>query len=153
MTVTVNDDNLQHIRAHAREAYPNECCGILVERAGRLEVVRVSNIQDELHEKDPEQFPRTARTAYTMGQESVPILLAAERGELRLVAFYHSHPEHDAYFSAEDRKQAMGGWDEPTYPDAGQIVVSVYAGEVKAIRAFGWKAEDNDFIDANLSVS
>ncbi len=116
-------------------------------------MVRVSNIQDELHEKDPEQFPRTARTAYTMGQESVPILLAADRGELRLVAFYHSHPEHDAYFSAEDRKQAMGGWDEPTYPDAGQIVVSVFAGEVKAIRAFGWKAEDNDFIDANLSVS
>jgi proteasome lid subunit RPN8/RPN11 len=153
MSVTVTEENLEQVKAHAREAYPNECCGILVERGERQEIVRVSNIQDDLHEKDPEQFPRSARTAYTMGQEAVPVLLAAERGELRLLAFYHSHPEHDAYFSAEDRKQAMGGWDEPTYPEAGQIVVSVYAGEVKAVRAFTWKAADNDFADAHLSVS
>ena len=95
---------------------------MIIERNGREEVVRVTNIQNELHEKDPEQFPRTAAIAYTMGPESAPILIAAERGELAVRAFYHSHPEHDSYFSAEDKKQAMGGWDEPNYPQAAQIV-------------------------------
>jgi proteasome lid subunit RPN8/RPN11 len=152
MDVRLDKASYDAILAHARETYPDECCGIIVDRGGREEVVRVTNIQNEMHARDPEQFPRTARTAYSMGSEAAPILLAAERGELRLCAFYHSHPEHDAYFSAEDRKQAFGGWDEPNYPDARQIVISVYGGEVKDTAAFAWDAETRDYVDARLMV-
>lgn len=153
MDVPINKANFDAITAHARQAYPDECCGIIVERGGREEVVRVTNIQNEMHAKDPDQFPRTARTAYSMGSEAAPVLLAAERGELRLLAFYHSHPEHDAYFSAEDRKQAFGGWDEPNYPDARQIVISVYGGEVKNTAVFVWDEQARDFVDASLTVT
>jgi len=151
MSLRISSANLDAIRKHALETYPNECCGIIVERNGQEDVVRVTNLQDELHEKDPTQFPRTAKTAYTMGAEAAPILLAAERGELRLHAFYHSHPEHDAYFSEEDRTQAFGGWDEPNYPNAGQIVISVYGREVKDIAAFLWDEEKRDFVRTELS--
>lgn len=138
------------IEEHAAACYPDECCGMIVERAGVLEVVRVGNIQNERHEQDPELYPRTARTAYSMGPEAVPVLLDAERGLLRLVAFYHSHPEHEAYFSEEDKTSAMGGWDEPSYPDAGQIVLSVREGRVRYAKAFAWDETSRDFLEIPL---
>lgn len=153
MDVRISKTSFDAIVAHARETYPDECCGFIVERDGGEEVVRVTNVQNEMHEKDPEQFPRTAKTAYTMGPDSVPILLAIDRGTLRLRAFYHSHPEHDAYFSAEDRKQAFGSWDEPNFPDAVQIVISVYDRTVKETAAFVWDEKGRDFVAAELKLA
>jgi proteasome lid subunit RPN8/RPN11 len=150
--LTISKETLAAVEAHARATYPDECCGIITERDGREEVVRATNIQDELHAKDPVQFPRTARTAYNMGSECAPVLIAAGRGELRLLAFYHSHPDHDAYFSAEDKKQALGGWEEPGYADAAQIVLSVRAGVVGAAKAFAWDASARDFAEIPLVV-
>ncbi len=140
------------LHAHACATYPDECCGMVVERAGAEQVVRVTNIQNELHAQDPQQFPRTAAIAYTMGREAAPVLMAAERGELTLRAIYHSHPDHDAYFSAEDRTQALGGWDEPNYPAAAQIVMSVRDGEVRATKAFMWDAAQREYVEAPLVV-
>jgi proteasome lid subunit RPN8/RPN11 len=152
MSVTISEAGMEALHAHARDAYPDECCGMVVERDGREEVVPVSNIQDELHAQDPSQFPRTARLAYTMGREAFPILDAVERGNVGLRAFYHSHPDHEAYFSAEDRKQALGGWDEPTYPQAAQIVLSVRAGAVAATKAFAWDANRHEYVEIALRV-
>jgi proteasome lid subunit RPN8/RPN11 len=153
MTFTIQGASLEGLQAHARETYPDECCGMIIECGGREEVVRVTNVQNELHAQDPVQFPRTAQIAYTMGREAAPILMSAERGELQLRAIYHSHPEHDAYFSAEDRKQALGGWDEPNYPQATQIVMSVCQREVRATKAFGWDAARADYVDLELVVT
>ena len=153
MTFTLSQTSLAAIQAHACETYPDECCGMIIECDGREEVVRVTNIQNQLHAQDPEQFPRSAAIAYTMGPQAAPILMRAERGELRLRAIYHSHPEHDAYFSAEDRKQAFGGWDEPNYPQAGQIVMSVRAGEIRATKVFVWDAVAGDFVEMEIGIS
>jgi proteasome lid subunit RPN8/RPN11 len=152
MTVVLLQASLEAMKAHACAAYPEECCGMVVERGGQEEVVRVPNIQNALHARDPEQFPRTAAIAYTMGPEAAPVLLAAERGTARLRAFYHSHPEHDAYFSAEDRTQALGGWDEPNYPHAAQVVMSVRARAVHSIKVFAWDAATRDFVEVPLQV-
>ena len=152
MSFRLTPASLEALHAYARETYPDECCGMVVERAGDERVVRVTNIQNELHAKDPQQFPRTAAIAYTMGREAAPVLMAAERGELTLRAIYHSHPDHDAYFSAEDRTQALGGWDEPNYPQAAQIVISVRGGEVRATKAFTWDATQGDYVETSLVV-
>ena len=152
MSVAISQANLEYLHAHARESYPEECCGMIVERDGREEVMRVTNIQNELHARDPEQFPRSAAIAYTMGRDAFPVLDAVERGQLRLRAFYHSHPDHDAYFSPEDRKQAMGGWDEPNYPDAAQVVISVRQRQVRATKAFAWDATVRDYVEVGLDV-
>jgi proteasome lid subunit RPN8/RPN11 len=139
------------MRRHAVAAFPDECCGLLVERGGVLDVVRVTNVQNDRHAENPEAFPRTAETAYTMGPEAAPILVGHERGDLALRAFYHSHPQHDAYFSAEDKKQATV-WDDPSYPDAAQIVISVYDREVKTAKAFHWSESDRDFVEIELAL-
>ena len=62
-------EQLDEIHRHALEEYPNECCGIVVGDPGHNDdnvVHRCENIQNKLHEKDPENFTRDARTAYNI---------------------------------------------------------------------------------------
>jgi proteasome lid subunit RPN8/RPN11 len=139
------------ITTHALEAFPHECCGLIVERDGKDRVVRVTNIQNQRHAEDPERFPRTAEIAFTMGPEATPELIDHERGRAVIRAFYHSHPQHAAYFSAEDKKQATV-WDEPSFPEATQIVVSVFDRQVKDVKAFRWDDQQNDFLEVPFSV-
>jgi [CysO sulfur-carrier protein]-S-L-cysteine hydrolase len=140
---------LNDIMAHAVEAYPNECCGLVIRRHDRREVVRGTNIQQTRHAEDPERFPRTGTTGYTMGPDVLPLLLGHDRGDLVIEAIYHSHPRHDAYFSAEDRMQALFG-HEPAYPNVAQIVVSVYDGHVKEMKAYRWNDNARQFVEASL---
>jgi proteasome lid subunit RPN8/RPN11 len=152
MTCSLPQTILDQLRAHAQATFPEECCGIVVERDGRLDVVRVTNVQNQKHAEYPEQFPRTAATAYTMGPEAAPVLVDHERGRLVIRAIYHSHPQHAAYFSAEDKKQATV-WDEPSYPDAAQIVLSVIDGTVRDAKAFRWDGSRRDFIEVPIQVA
>jgi adenylyltransferase/sulfurtransferase len=151
MSFSLARDLLDQIRAHAEGCFPHECCGFVVRRDGARSVVHVTNIQNQKHAEDPENFPRTAEIAYTMGPEAAPLMIEHDRGRLVIEAIYHSHPQHDAYFSPTDRKQATV-WDEPSYPNAAQIVVSVYDRVAKAVKAFGWDASAHDFVEIELRV-
>ena len=144
---------LDDLRAHARETYPDECCGVVIEVAGSgQEVVRLRNVQDEMHMRDPLRYPRTARIAYTPhAGEFKRALELWESDRNRLVAFYHSHPDHGAYFSDEDHAQATP-FGEPSYPQAIQIVVSVCGGEVKDVKAFAWSDADSRYVEIPLTV-
>ena len=67
-----------------------------------------------------------------------------------LKAFYHSHPNHDAYFSAEDKAFASP-FGEPTFPGTAQIVVAIYDRAVKEMCAFAWSDQERDFIKVTLT--
>ena len=135
------------ISRHAQETFPEECCGVIFSAGATDQVVRVKNIQNQLHALDPQTYPRTAVIAYAMDPLELDSVIrqGEERGR-RLKAFYHSHPDHDAYFSDEDKAFARP-FGEPTYPESAQIVISIYNRAVKIIRAFAWSEENNDFIE------
>ena len=138
------------ISRHAQETFPEECCGVIFSARGADCVLRLKNIQNKLHALDPQTYPRTAAIAYAVDPlelESV-IRQSEEKGQT-LKAFYHSHPDHDAYFSDEDKAFASP-FGEPTYPDAAQIVVAVYNRAVKVIRAFASSDEKNDFVEVPI---
>ena len=145
---------LEQICQHAREAYPDECCGVIVGGpGGDLSVMRIRNVQNEMHAKDPLRYPRTARTAYSGHPADLRVALeAADAPGCELVAFYHSHPDHDAYFSEEDTAQATP-FGEPSYPDALQVVVSVQGQEIGRIKAFAWSAEHATFVECPDAVA
>jgi proteasome lid subunit RPN8/RPN11 len=151
MAQTVIRPALAEIQAHAEETYPDECCGVVVGRAdGTLAVMRLRNVQDEMHRKDPTRYPRTASIAYTPhAQDFKRAHEEWEQPGNRLVAFYHSHPEHDAYFSAEDLAQATP-FGEPSYPQAAQIVVSVRAGKAVDAKAFRWSEDASTYVETPL---
>jgi len=135
------------ISRHSQDEFPEECCGVVLTDGITDRAQRLRNIQNELHAKDPKTHPRTAAIAYNMDVRVLDSLLL-EAGKLgyTLKAFYHSHPNHDAYFSQEDRDAATP-FGEPTYPEAIQIVVSVYESVIKKILAFAWSDEQRDFIE------
>ena len=148
---TICPDALAALRRHAREEYPDECCGVVLVLAdGSARALRIRNIQDVMHAKDPEAYPRSARTAYAGHPADLRTALEqADEPGCRLVAFYHSHPDHDAYFSAEDTAQATP-FGEPSYPDALQVVVSVRDRHIHEIKAFVWSDAGAAYVETPL---
>jgi len=142
-------EQLDEIHRHAVEEYPHECCGIVVgdpDHNNDNVVYRCENIQNKLHEKDPENFTRDARTAYNISALELQKILgeAGSKGRVFKV-LYHSHPEHDAYFSEEDTRMALFDGESPIYPGTQYLVVSVYDGKVRDQALFGWDPEINNF--------
>ena len=142
-------EQLDQIHLHAVEEYPYECCGIVVGNPedNRDNVVyRCENIQNKLHEKDPENFTRDARTAYNISALELQKLLseAGSKGRVFKV-LYHSHPEHDAYFSEEDTRMALFDGETPIYPGTQYLVVSVYGEKVRDQALFGWNPGTKTF--------
>jgi len=148
MKYPISQATRDEIHQHAVEEYPFECCGIVLGTPGTHDedvLYRCTNIQNKLHELDPETYTRDARTAfYIEPRELMGILRDADGRGLRIKLFYHSHPEHDAYFSEEDKRMALFD-GEPVYPDAGYQVVSVYDRQVKRDAFFTWNPEIREF--------
>lgn len=138
---------------HAQETFPEECCGAILGRNnGVVEIRHITNIQNAMHAKDPESYPRDATIAYFMDpKELLAVIKEVDSGQTQLLAFYHSHPNHDAYFSAEDKARALFG-EEPSYPDTVYLVISICDREVKVIRAYIWNEEKKDFAETALST-
>ena len=145
-------DTLEELSRHAQDTFPDECCGAVIARAGQESVWRITNVQNALHEKDPESYPRDATIAYFMEpKELLAMMKETDSGAATLKALYHSHPNHDAYFSAEDKARAMFG-DEPSYPDTAYLVISIYERQIKAIRAYRWHEATKDFVEDEVST-
>lgn len=149
-TLTLSAQAVVEIAAHAEEAFPEECCGVVLSDGTSDRVHRLANIQNRLHALDPETYPRTAAIAYAMDPKELErVIQQAELSGGKLKAFYHSHPDHDAYFSDEDKAFASP-FGEPTFPATSQIVVSIYNRAIRQIRAFAWSEERKDFVEISL---
>ncbi len=142
---------LKVIHFQAMEEYPDECCGVILGNPNNSDediVFRCTNIQNQEHAKDPENFPRDAKTAFTIDPKNLLTIEKKTRTKgLSIKTFYHSHPEHDAYFSDEDKKMALSDWGEPWYPDATHLVVSVYNGVIKDQALFAWDPVKKTFAE------
>ena len=142
-------EQLDEIHHRAVEEYPFECCGIVVGKADHNNeniVYRCANIQNKLHEKDPKTYIRDARTAYNISAlELQKLLIEASSKGLIFKVLYHSHPEHDAYFSEEDTRMALFDGESPIYPGTQYLVVSVYNKKVRDQALFDWNPETKTF--------
>src|SRR5262244_4364611 len=148
--LSLSEKALEEIAQHAQETFPEECCGVIFNDGAADRVYRLKNIQNQLHALDPQTYPRTATIAYAMDYKELELVIdEAKRNGARLKAFYHSHPNHDAYFSAEDKAFASP-FGEPTYPDAAQIVASIYDRVVRRMAVFVWNAKRQDFVEVPL---
>jgi [CysO sulfur-carrier protein]-S-L-cysteine hydrolase len=148
--------SMDAIVAQAERGFPFECCGFIIgDNENSVEEVRpVANIQNRMHTQDPAAFPRDARTAFLMEpKEHLAVMNEVDRRRLAMRAIYHSHPDHDAYFSATDRAQACS-FDPPApdYPGVVYIVMSIRAGKFAGAAAFAWDFEKQDFAETPLTV-
>ncbi len=92
---------LHKIKVHAMEAYPEECCGVLVglETDSGKEVYDVIRIDNAKEENRKRRFLITPAD-YTRAEA------AASAEGLGVMGFYHSHPDHPSRPSQFDLDHA-----------------------------------------------
>ena len=153
-TALVRRASMDAMIAHAEREFPFECCGFIIGDASSEEVRPITNIQNRKHETDPDGFPRDARTAFLMDpKEHLAVMNEIDRRKIELCSVYHSHPDHDAYFSATDRAQACSfDPSEPDYPDTFYLVLSIRSGRFARAAAFSWDSEKKEFVETPLTI-
>ena len=140
--------NREILHGHAIEEYPHECCGVIVgprkSNPAEDEVKKLTNTQNRLHREDPEAYPRDARTAYLVApEEFYSVKKGIEKSDFIVKAIYHSHPEHEVYFSPEDEEKALILGD-PTYDN--YFIMSVFREGIKEEAVFRWEPSSRLFI-------
>jgi proteasome lid subunit RPN8/RPN11 len=131
------------IRRHGEQAYPQECCGILL---GTVEAdvrtvqatIRCTNTRiDSPHNRysiDPRELIGAQRHARDRG--------------LDIVGFYHSHPDHPALWSQTDFEEAH--WIGCSY-----VIIGVDQGCSAATKSFaltGSREEDKALVEEEVGV-
>ena len=105
----INRRVVDDIVAHALEARPAECCGILIGRgAVVLESIRATNLAT-----DPNRF-------FIDPKDHIAARRRARASHDEVVGFYHSHPHSSPEPSATDLAEA-------TYQDALYLIVGLDA--------------------------
>ncbi len=120
------------IMAHAEAEFPNECCGLLAGRNGRVErIYQGTNV---------DHSPYT----YLMDpREQLEAFKAMEAAEVDLIGIYHSHTHTPAFPSKTDVAKAY-------YPDALYVIVSLEDRNSPTLRAF--RIVDGQIAEESVSV-
>jgi len=128
---------LDRIRSHGRDAYPLECCGLLLGRAdanGKL-VIDLRPMQNS-REDTPERRYLIAPEDMLEAEKE-----AREQG-VDIVGVYHSHPDHPARPSEFDREHAV-----PWYS---YIIVSVEKGRPQDLTSWVLREDRSAFDSEEL---
>ncbi len=137
----ISQSGLGELRAHAEQAYPQECCGVLLGRTepgARVitEVVRCANTHG------------LPRTKYTIDpRELIRLQRDARKRGLQILGFYHSHPGHAAQPSPSDLAEAY--WTGCSY-----VIAAVERGRATVTNSFllNGSGEQNCFEDEQFVV-
>ncbi len=122
----IKKTDLDIIINHCRSGLPNESCGMLGGKDGKVEkvyVMRNAKPGPDYYEMDPE--------------EQFKVMKDIRESGLQLIGLFHSHPTGQAYPSSVDVRQAYWpGTELPNYPDAIYVIVSLMDRSKPAARGF-----------------
>jgi len=151
VTLIFRPPQLQAMKAHAEQTYPEECCGLLLgqydaahDRAHVHEIRLAHNDWTEavnpFAEADRIHSNISKRNRFWID----PKLLLTTQRECRdrgwiIVGVYHSHPDHPALPSERDRQLA---WSSYAYP-----ILSVTAHRVTEV--LSWRLNDHGQFEAD----
>ena len=122
----ITKDDLQRVIRHCIEGYPDEACGILAGKGGRVEKVY------------PMKNARPSPVGYEMDpEEQFRVLKDIRQAGLDLVGIFHSHPGSPAYPSGVDVEKAYWpGTLFPNYPEAVYVIVSLVDREQPVVKSY-----------------
>jgi proteasome lid subunit RPN8/RPN11 len=137
-TLRIPESEMMKITAHAKQTYPEECCGILVGRFSDerkiREAIPTQNLSVQLRSRrysiDPKEIWAAEKKYETDG--------------MGVVGFYHSHPDAPARPSAFDLENA---WVMYSY-----LIASVTKGDRGAFSSWILKEDRSTFIEEDVIV-
>ena len=130
MDLVVSRAALAEMRAAADLATPEECCGILLGRNGRIErALAAANVHP------------TPQTHFEIDPQAlVDAHRAARAGGPQVIGYYHSHPAGPALPSATDRAQAAH--DRSVWAILGEGGVAFWRDGEDGFAALSYEVED-----------
>ena len=140
--IEIPDALRTQIYAHARAAFPAECCGYLTGPApGAADaLIACRNAQpDGVHPTAPD---RDAATGFVITGAELYAFAQSFDGPRPARVVYHSHTNGQAYFSAVDQELARG----PAYPVQHLVVGVTARGPIEAAQ-FAWSAEARAYVE------
>jgi proteasome lid subunit RPN8/RPN11 len=144
----IPDEVLAEVYAHARAAFPAECCGWLAGPRGASRVTRARRCHNAYEPSaHPTAGDRTAETAYVIAGDDLLTLSRELDGPEPPRVIYHSHPNGRAYFSDTDRRVAADPWGEGPMLPVQQLVVGIDAERVVEAAMFAWDADAGGFVE------
>jgi len=132
--IVIRAGHLEQINRFAEQAYPEECCGLLIGRddgASGLAVTRVAASPNVAEGRQRDSFEVDPKLRFD-------IMRALEGGPERIIGHYHSHPDHPAQPSARDAAMMFE-------PDLVWVIISVVDGRVEQVTAHAWDGEQGGF--------
>lgn len=133
---------LAQIYAHARAAFPDECCGYLTGASATAVDAAVACTNAQATGAHPIAPERGADTGFVIAGAELLAFARAFDGPAPPRILYHSHTNGRAYFSAVDRAMAAG----PAYP-VQHVVVGVTATGVTEAVQLAWSAAAGDYVE------
>ncbi|MCS6777264.1 MAG: M67 family metallopeptidase [Chloroherpetonaceae bacterium] len=156
--IHLSEAHVQAIRAHGAEDFPCECVGVLlgdVEGDTKVvrEVRRLTNVftPNEEFERsvvgaDGEVALHGRERRFQIAPDTMFRLMQEERQTgLRVLGFYHSHPDHPAHPSAYDLE-----WASPWYS---YLILSVRQGQPAELTCWTLDTERHVFLPEAIQVA
>ena len=134
MALALEKGVAEAVREHGAATYPNECCGALIGRDGRVTTTyALPNTTEEGPRRRflvrPDDYREAEKQARTAGGD--------------LLGFYHSHPDHPARPSQYDLDHA--------WPYFSYIIVSVRAGAPEDMTSWRLREDRSTFDQEDLT--
>lgn len=135
--LNLSGSHLELIKAHAADAYPNECCGLIVGNYERREAGKLFPMKNG--------FDGSTRNRYRIDpKEHLSVEKQARATGQDVIGIYHSHPDVEARPSEFDREHAWPGY---TY-----VIASVKKGRADQVRAWSLREDRSEFDEVKLNV-
>jgi len=124
--LSISKEYKEKLAGYSKKEFPNEACGILAGKDGKVEKFYPVSNTDE-----------SAETFLMDSKEQLQVMKEIRNLGLEMVGIYHSHLETEAYPSAHDVKLAY-------YPETSYVIVSIKDKDNPNIRSF-------KIVDGNIS--
>ena len=125
---------LKRMKTEALEAYPEECCGLLVgtrEADGQTTVTKAVPSRNMRTDNPHKRFEVDPRIHFE-------VLKSTRDTEEKIIGHYHSHPDHPPLPSETDLKMALD-------PELVWIILGVAKSTVSAVNAFALRPDGSGF--------
>lgn len=130
--IILKKEFLDGIIAQSKRELPNEACGILAGKDGKVEKVYEMTNTD----KNPATF-------FMEPKEQLKVMKEIRNSRLKMLGIYHSHVASQAYPSAHDVELAF-------YPEVSYVIVSLKDKDNPEVRSF--KIEEGKINEEEVKI-
>lgn len=139
MRITLTRNHVGAIEAHAKETFPEECCGFLIGPDAEPRVV--AEVRRAVNTAEADR----ARRYVIDPRETLRVEKSLDGTGLEILGFYHSHPNHPAAPSEFDRGHA---WPWYSY-----VILSIVDREPADLRGWSLDGTTTTFRPEELAIA